>query len=216
MGSGKSTVAQILASQGAFVLDADAVGHALIDQRPSRIRVVERFGPEVLVPPSRDETEPHINRKALGAIVFEDRHARHDLEAILHPRMRRTFEKSIARLERKRTYRLIVLDAAILFEAGWNDLCDRVVFVDAPRQNRLERLMAQRQWTAADLASRELHQIDLETKGRLADYVLTNEGPVESLGPRISEMLKILFARPNNSNRGTTHQGKTDTVDAHS
>ena len=82
-----------------------------------------------------------------GTIVFGQPGALRRLEAILHPRMCRTFERAIARTVRRGQARAVVLDAAILLEAGWNTLCDRIVFVDAPRDQRLARLSAARGWT---------------------------------------------------------------------
>ena len=133
IGGGKSLAAAALARRGAFVLDADAVGHALLDQTPVRERVVERFGTGVLAPSTDPDEPPHIDRRALGEIVFAQPSALCDLETILHPIMRRTFERAIARTVRRGKARGVVLDAAILLEAEWDSLCDRVVFIDAPR-----------------------------------------------------------------------------------
>ena len=128
------------------MIDADAVGHELLKDPAVRRQIVERFGPGVLGEASREtELAPAIDRKALGAIVFADPAARRDLEAILHPRMRAWFRRG----HRARALgpvdgngRLVVLDAAILLEAGWDDLCDLIVFVDAPREERMRRVSA--------------------------------------------------------------------------
>jgi dephospho-CoA kinase len=176
IGAGKSLVAAELAKRGALVVDADAVGHALLDQTPSRHEIVRRFGPEVL---DREADTPRIDRRALGRIVFEDRHSLRDLEGILHPRMRKTFERAIARAVRKGAGQVIVLDAAILLEAGWDDLCDRIWYVDAPREVRLERLASQRGWTAPMLAAREQAQMPAEVKRQRADVVIQNDGDAQ-------------------------------------
>lgn len=206
IGAGKSAVAEALARRGAFVLDADRVGHALLDQRPARDRIVRRFGPEILIPASdpdpaiegKDEdgharepqrpARPAIDRGALGAIVFSDTSARRDLEAILHPRMRATFERAIDRTIRRGGYRAIVLDAAVLFEARWDDLCDLVLFIDAPTGQRLARVQAHRGWSAADLAAREAAQLPLDVKQKQADVVLSNDSTPEALDERVGEL----------------------------
>lgn len=175
IGAGKTLVAADLAARGARVLDADAVGHALLEQRPARDEVLAQFGPDVLGP---DDT---IDRHALGAIVFARPAARRELEAILHPRMRRTFERAIDRAARKEDAPAVVLDAAILFEAGWHDLCDRVAFVAASSEVRLARLAGQRGWDAATLAAREQAQLTLETKRQRADFVVRNDAGPEEL-----------------------------------
>ena len=196
LGAGKSTIAAELARRGAFVLDADVVGHALLKQRPAREEILRRFGRKVLDP--ADPSGETIDRKALGAIVFKDVKARRDLEKILHPLMRNTFEKAISRVVRKRQGRLIVLDAAILYEAGWNKLCDIVAFVSAPEAVRLARLASQRGWNKETLHSRQGAQWPLDQKRALADLHFENEGDDPSaLGERLDELWqKLTHRRP--------------------
>jgi dephospho-CoA kinase len=200
IGAGKSAAASRLVGLGAWVIDADKVGHALLDQRPVRERVVERFGPGVLDATAAEGDTPRINRKALGAIVFHDPAALRALEAILHPRMCRTFEKAIARAARKGEHRAVVLDAAILFEAGWDRLCDRVFFVDAPREARLARLAKERGWDEATLSAREAVQWPLDRKRERADAVLPNEGLRDDLRAEVDRAWSRLrlpgLARP--------------------
>jgi dephospho-CoA kinase len=173
-----------------MILDADTVGHALLDQRPARDEAVARFGTEILDEEVTDR--PCVDRRALGAIVFNDRHAMRDLERILHPRMRRTFAGAIDRAERKGQAKVIVLDAAILFEAGWNDLCDRVAFIDAPREQRLDRLASQRGWTEEVLARREANQIALDAKRGRADMILSNDAGTDHLAAQVSAVWEQL------------------------
>ena len=133
IGAGKSLVAAALVAKGAFLLDADVIGHVLLEQSPARDRVLERFGEAILAPYGEVEgTRREIDRRALGSIVFASSAALRDLEAILHPVMRKTFAKAISREVRKARVPAIVLDAAILYEAGWDTLCDSVICVDAP------------------------------------------------------------------------------------
>jgi dephospho-CoA kinase len=181
IGAGKSQVASIFVGDRNLLLDADQIGHVLLEQSPSRDRVLERFGEEILEPFGEFGVRREIDRRALGAIVFSRPEALRDLEAILHPAMRKTFEKAISRESRRRRYDAIILDAAILYEAGWDTLCDVVVFVDASPEIRLARLDAARGWTAEVLAAREKVQGPLEEKRRQADHVLTNNGTIEEL-----------------------------------
>jgi dephospho-CoA kinase len=189
-------VAARLAGHGAFVLDADAVGHALLTQRPVREQVVARFGRAILEPSDDPDAPPVIDRGALGALVFANPSARHDLEAIVHPRMRKTFERAIARVVRRGQAPAVVLDAAILLEAGWNTLCDQIVFVDAPRAQRLERLLAQRGWTEETLAARERAQRSLEEKRRLADTVIENDAGIGQLESSVDRLWRSLQSPP--------------------
>ncbi len=180
IGAGKSLAASAFVGRGAFLLDADAIGHTLLEQSPSRDRVLARFGESVLEPIGEVEgVRRAIDRRVLGAIAFSNPGSLRDLETILHPTMRRTFEKAIKRESRHARYPAIVLDAAILYEADWDSLCDLVVFVDAAPEIRLARLEAARGWTAETLAAREKSQGPLEEKRRDADHILTNDGTPE-------------------------------------
>jgi dephospho-CoA kinase len=208
IGGGKSQVASLLAARGAFVLDADAVGHELLNQRPVRERVVARFGNAILAPGSDESAPPTINRRALGAIVFADPAALRDLETILHPRMRKTFERAIARTVRRGRAPAVVLDAAILLEAGWDSLCDRVVFVDAPRDQRLTRLAAQRGWSDETLAARERAQWPAERKRGMADTLVLNDAGLDQLETAVTRLWESLRSpQRSDSSPGTARPG---------
>lgn len=188
MGGGKSQAAAFMAERGALVLDADAVGHALLNQRPIRSQVVDRFGTSILTPApdSAPECESLIDRGILGALVFAQPALLADLETILHPRMQVTFEKAIARAQRQDKVSAVVLDAAILFEAGWDSLCDIVLYVDSPRPERLARLRETRGWSEEKLALRERAQSAPEEKRRQADLVLINDGGLDRLKEEVN------------------------------
>lgn len=129
-----------------------------------------------------------IDRRALGRIVFADRSELRRLEAIVHPPMRAEFERLIQRAEADRSAPGVVIDAAILFEAGWDDLCDSVVFVDSARPVRLARLAQARGYDDADLAAREATQQPLEIKRGRADFVVDNDGTEAELAARVDRL----------------------------
>ncbi len=209
IGAGKSTLARSLERRGAVVLDLDSVGHALLTQRPVRELILARFGPVVAVQAARPagaesdgaavalesraepDEPPEINRATLGAIVFQDPKALRDLEAILHPRMRRTIERVISRTVRAGVARAVVVDAAILFEAGWDDLCDLVLFVEASAAARAERVAA-RGWSPRDLERRERAQWPLERKREAADLVVENDAAPDDVEPRLDRFWRDL------------------------
>jgi dephospho-CoA kinase len=185
-----------MAEKGAQVLDADTVGHVLLDQPPTREPVVARFGEGILDRSGPADAPPTIDRKLLAAIVFSEAGSLKALEAIIHPRMRQTFEKAISRAARKRQVSAVVLDAAVLFEARWNDLCDVIVFVDAPSDVRLSRVAASRGWSAETLASRERAQMPLDAKRGKADFVLENASDDAALGEAVGSLWEKLVRRP--------------------
>jgi dephospho-CoA kinase len=102
--------------------------------------------------------------------------------------MRTTFSKAIARTIRRGIATAVVLDAAVLYEADWDDLCDLVVFVDAPREQRLERVEAGRGWTSEVVESRERAQWPLEGKKTRADVVVANTGDIEALTGEVARI----------------------------
>lgn len=193
IGAGKTKATQILAEHGAFALDADAIGHALLDQKPQRELVVELFGRSIVRKPTESNPHESIDRAILGSIVFANEKSLRGLEEILHPAMHRTFEKAIARESRRHRFRAVLLDAAILFEAGWDSLCDATIFVDAAPETRAERLRTTRGWTDEMIASRERMQWSAETKNAASSYRLENNGDLDALTHEVIEVWKSIL-----------------------
>jgi dephospho-CoA kinase len=194
---GKSEVAAILAEGGSAIIDADSIGHELLNDPGVRDRIVARFGGGVLAGTGLEPgAAPAIDRRALGAIVFAVPEERRALEAIVHPLMRARFLAAIHREMQAECNqaRSVVLDAAILLEAGWDDLCDLVVFVDAPRVDRMRRAIQQRGWTAQTFEARERAQWPCAEKRRRASLVIANQAGVDSLRQEL-ERLDILLAQ---------------------
>jgi len=193
IGSGKSQVAAFLAVRGAVVIDADVVGHEVLERPDVRRAVVSRFGPGVLrrAPAGGDEV-PSIDRRALGKIVFADSSALRDLESIVHPLMEERFHGLISEAALDGRAPAVVLDAAILLEKGWDRFCDLVVFVDCPWGVRLERVVASRGWSAETLRSRESSQWPVETKRAHADAVIPNDRGLDSLERSVDAFLETL------------------------
>jgi dephospho-CoA kinase len=190
IGGGKSAAAAALAARGAVVIDADAVGHETLRRPEIARRVAERFGPEII------SADGGIDRGALGRIVFADPSARRDLEAIVHPPMFEEFGRRIAEARDRGEAPLIVLDAAILLESGWDRACDAVVFVDAPREVRLDRVRRGRGWSDEVLTRREAAQWPLDRKKARAHHVLPNDGDLALLEAGIDRLLPELAAAP--------------------
>ncbi len=193
IGGGKSQVAALLGKRGAVVIDADRVGHEVLDRPEVRRQVIERFGAGVVEHgPDAGARPGSINRQALGSIVFAARPALVDLEAIVHPPMRQQFAAIIDREKVRGCTPMIVLDAAVLLEAGWDDLCDLLVFVDASQPVRLQRVSRARGWTAAVLQAREAAQWPREQKLSRADIVIHNDSTPELLDQNVARLCRLV------------------------
>jgi len=185
IGSGKSTVAAILAELGAHVIDADKIGHEVYRPGTEGFRaVVEAFGAGVV---GADGT---IDRRALGAIVFADDAARMRLNALVHPLIGREIARRIdaARAEE----RPIVIEAALLLEAGWRPLIDMVWLVSVPRETAIARLMAARGLTRVEVERRLDAQMTDAARRPLADVVIENDGSPEALRTQVESAWRTL------------------------
>jgi dephospho-CoA kinase len=170
IGSGKSVVARLFAELGAAVVDADQLGHEALRQPAIRQAVADRWGPDVL------DGAGEVDRRKLAARVFADPAERQALEALVLPEIRRRTAAALDEAERDPAKTMIVLDAAILLETGWRQVCDRIVYVDTPRDERLRRVAAGRGWTTQEVEAREAAQWPVARKAALADAVIDNAG----------------------------------------
>lgn len=182
--SGKSLAAKYFEELGAEVLDADRTGHEVLLDPEVRQVLVKRWGTEVVA------SSGEVNRVEVAKRVFGDSAAanaeRQFLEQLLHPRIRERLE--LERAEHGMQGRQVfVLDAPLLLEAGWDSVCDVVVFVEAPREVREARALA-RGWSAEQFVQREAAQWPVEKKRYSSDWVLRNDSSPEELRTRVNEI----------------------------
>ena len=131
-----------------------------------------------------------MQRRRLAAVVFADPRERKALEAMVHPWIKERIRAEVDAARAGGSARLIVLDAAVMLEAGWHDICDRLVFVEAPREERLRRVAGQRGWTEAELEAREAAQLPLTAKAAHADHTLHNSGSLERLERQVDDLVR--------------------------
>lgn len=186
IGAGKSAVAKELESRGAIILDSDSRAKAVLETPEARDALVSWWGAEVL-------REGKVDRKRVADIVFSDPAQRRRLEAFVHPKLREGRRREIEAAA-KRGVRLIVIDAPLLLEAGVDKECDAVVFVDAPREQRLERVRA-RGWDDAELERREAAQMPLPEKQSRSDYVVKNDGDLAVLRENVANLIRNIESR---------------------
>jgi dephospho-CoA kinase len=185
--SGKSTVSAMLAEQGAEVIDADHIARQVVmPGTPAWCKIRDHFGPGVLHP------DGQIDRQALADIVFADKTKLVLLNEITHPAI---FARIADRLEEHHDQDVVVvLDAALLIEAGLSDGVDVVIVVHSPQEIQLERLAA-KGMGERDASDRIAAQLAPEKRLARADIVIDNSGSLEQLGRRVDEVWEELGRR---------------------
>jgi len=174
--SGKSLVAEKLAQLGAVVIDADLIAREVLRPgEPAFDEVAEYFGKEVLT----DNNE--VDRKKLGAVIFNDKEKREALNRITHPRIRERMMARLARLRSDHTEdserrKVVVLDIPLLIESELEDKVDCVIVVYADEETRLRRLIKRDSLTKEEARARIAAQIPLKEKLKAADYIIDNNG----------------------------------------
>jgi dephospho-CoA kinase len=185
IGSGKSTVAQMLGEFGAPVLDADKVAHTTYAPgAPAYDAVIAAFGAQVVAP---DRT---IDRKKLGSIVFGNPDRLNQLTSIVWPATRESIRRNVADLRSSGAKLPIVVEAAILIEANWQPLFDEIWLVRASRERVVTRIESQRGLRPAETEARIRAQLSDEERAKHATLVIENNGSLEEL----REMLKTVWS----------------------
>jgi dephospho-CoA kinase len=178
--SGKSAIASQFQTLGAEVIDADQLGHEVLDDPQVITAAVDRWGPEVL------DADGRLCRDAIAHHVFPttdnlvgDNKELDFWQRWTHPRIEQRMAERLAQLaSRIPPPPGVVIDAALLFEAGWDQKCDSVIFLDVPREIRLQRARS-RGWSESDIASREAAQMSIDEKRQKADFVIDNSVALE-------------------------------------
>jgi len=186
LGSGKSTVAALLGEHGAVVIDADSVAREVVQAgTPGFAAVVERFGPGVVGP------DGELDRAEVARIVFADRDALDDLNAIVHPLVG---SRSAELADAAPPGAVIVHDIPLLTENGLADRFDAVIVVEADREIRLARL-AERGLARAEAEARMAAQANDQQRRAIADEIVRNDGDLDSLASEVDQLWDRLRGR---------------------
>jgi len=183
IGSGKSEASRILRELGALVIDADIVGHETYRSgEPAFGEVVEAFGNEVV------GSDGEIDRRELGRIVFGDPGNLNRLTDIVWPRIREGLEKRIDRESTGGETAVLIVEAAVLFEAGWENLFDEVWVITAPEDDVLERLERQRNQKPEQTRARVRAQMTNEEREQRADVMVRNDEGRTALAAKVKQL----------------------------
>ena len=182
IGTGKSEAARHMVSLGARLIDADVVGHEAYTPHAEAWRqVVEAFGEGILGPNNE------IDRRALGAIVFSDPQQLSRLNGIMHPLMARMVQEKIDGF-RDQGAGIVVVEAALLFEAGWNSLVQEVWVTDASEDAVIHRLAQRNGMSEEEARKRLASQMTRAERLERADIVIDNSGDVAEMQTAIDEL----------------------------
>jgi dephospho-CoA kinase len=187
IGSGKSTVGQLLVARGAAVVDADVLAReAVAPGTPGLAAVVSRFGPGVLA------ADGSLDRRTMADVVFSDRVALDDLNAIVHPPVRAAIEARLAALDEAGSDGVVVLEIPLLVESGRSYGASMIVVVDCPEDVAVRRLVAGRGMEEADVRRRIAAQASRADRLAAADLVIDNGGSPQQLAAEVDRVWGLL------------------------
>ncbi len=180
IGSGKSTVCGEFRKLGRSVLNADDIARKILDTdgRVKR-RVQETFGPGAYL------VDGELDRKKMATIVFADPRLRKKLDAIVHPEVFRAFEEMTGAIpgEQRRPY--VVVEAALIYESGYDRALDCVVVVDAPEETRIARIMQRDACSREEVLGRIRSQMSARVKAARADFLIVNDRNTTELAAKV-------------------------------
>jgi len=180
--SGKSEVSKLLEAKGASVFNADAAGHRLLTRPDIRQKIINVFGVGCL-----DENGV-IDRKHLAKSFFSGPSDQlSQLESILHPVIRQQAVEAIEAFRKDGSMPMLILDVPLLIEAGWQSLCDKIIFVNTPIEIRFANA-SRRGWSNQELLVRESTQLPLDKKKGHATDIVQNVGSIQDLRDNLLEL----------------------------
>lgn len=183
--SGKSTVSAYLAQNGALIIDADLIARQVVAKRSSGLKqIVAKFGGEILT------ASGELDRKKLGKLVFSNKELLKNLTDITGPLIRTEILREIE-AAKKAQVKLVVLDIPLLFETGYQTLCDKVMVVTIPSKLQLERVMKRDNLSAAEARKRIANQLPASKRNELADVLIDNSKSVAETYQQVLKWLKI-------------------------
>lgn len=176
--SGKSTVENIIKEFGYDVFDADEMTHRILNEAKSDI--VKIFSEEDVI------TNGQIDRKKIATIVFSDNNKLKMLESIIHPKVKQEILNILNSCQNKKA---VFVSVPLMFEAGFEDIFDKIIFVSAPENMRLKRLMLRNNLTEEDALKRIKSQLPESNKISKSSYIIKNDSDIEQIIPQIKVIL---------------------------
>lgn len=182
--SGKSTASRYFLQNGLPVLDADIMAREVVlPGMPALKEIAKTFGQDMLL------VTGELDRKALGELVFNQPAALEELNRIMHPRIRERLTDALEGIRESKTYSAVIIDAALLLEAGWGSIVDEVWLLVVDPQRQIDRLMHRNQITRSEASRLVDLQMSLEDKKEQAKIWIENNGQLSDLYHQLDELI---------------------------
>ena len=189
IGTGKSTVSQILKDRGFPVIDLDVISHEVIEFPSVVEKIVQNFGREVL---AEDEAGNFtISREKLGKIIFSDKEKRLALNSIMHPEILKVMHKKILECKSEKN-KIIFVEVQLLFEVQWEKEFDYILLVAAKRDMQVRRVLERDKRSEEEAWNIINSQMSLDEKREKSDFVIENDGNMDDLNKKVDKFLKSL------------------------
>ena len=187
LGSGKSTASKFFNSLGAFILDADNAAKKLIESsKKVKNELIKEFGTDIM------DANSNVDKKKLARIAFQDEDHQQRLNYVVHPHIHNAIDKSFNEILDQNNHKLFIVDAALIYESGYDAHLDYVIVVTAQLKHRMERALNRNTLTRDEILKRIEFQWPEEDKTSLADFVIHNDGTEAELNNQIVELFKKL------------------------
>ncbi|MBU1004509.1 MAG: dephospho-CoA kinase [Nanoarchaeota archaeon] len=180
-GSGKTAAARLFAEHGYLHVNADEIGHAILNKEPVKGRVINEFGKSIL-------TNSQIDRKKLKNIVFNKPKELAKLNKIIHPAIISEIKSAICRNKNKK----IIVDGALIIEAGCLDLFDKLVAVKISKKEQMKRALKKKKYTKEVVENIINSQLSQKEKLKYADIVVDNSGSLSNTKKQVEKIIKGL------------------------
>ena len=193
IGTGKSTVSQILREKKFPVIDLDTISHEVIKIPKVIEKIVENFGKEVLENSGNFENKNNairISREKLGKIIFENKEKRLLLNSIMHPEILHTMREQISKY--KKNNKIIFVEIQLLFEVQWEKEFDYILLISAKKSTQIRRILERDKRSENDALNIINSQLPLDEKKKRSNFVIENDGNIEELKEKIDKFLEYL------------------------
>ena len=188
---GKSTVASMFRDLGAKIIDADKLGHSVIlPNKPAWKKIVKIFGKDIL------QNDLTIDREKLGKIVFANQALLKKINEVTHPEITKIIKKEInlARNATSNQEKVLIVDAALVYEAEMDGLMDKIIVVYINEDEQVKRLIKRNNLSKEEALQRVRSQIPMEEKAKMADYVIDNSNSLDKTREQVEKIWQSLVS----------------------